>query len=77
MTYEPEFYPIIQPVDEVYEADEKGELIKKEVHTVNTREPEYYEPEYEETVEHDTVMKMINGELREVTADDPEAEQRV
>lgn len=35
-------------------------------------EPEY-EPEYEEPVEHDTVMMMIDGELREVTADDPEA----
>lgn len=29
--YEPEFDPILPPVDEVYEADEKGELIKKEV----------------------------------------------
>ena len=36
-----------------------------------------YEPEYEEPVEHDTVMMMIDGELMEVTADDPEAEQRV
>ena len=36
-----------------------------------------YEPEYEETVEHDTVMMMIDGELKEVTGDDPEAEQRV
>lgn len=51
--YEPEFEPIIPPVDEVYE------------------------PEYEELVEHDTVMMMIDGELREVTADDFEAEQRV
>ena len=37
----------------------------------------YYEPEYEETVAHDTVMMMVGGELREVTADDTEAEQRV
>lgn len=51
--FEPEFEPIIPPVDEVYE------------------------PEYEESVEHDTVMIMIDGGLREVTADDPEAEQRV
>ena len=29
------------------------------------------EPEHEETVDHDTVMMMIDGELREVTADDP------
>ena len=36
-----------------------------------------YEPEYEETVERDTVMMMVDGELREVTADDTEAEQRV
>lgn len=35
------------------------------------------EPEHEEPVEHDTVMMMIDGELREVTADDFEAEQRV
>lgn len=35
------------------------------------------EPEYEETVEHDTVMIMAGNELVEVTADDPEAEQRV
>ena len=36
-----------------------------------------YEPEYEEEVMHDTVMMMVDGELREVTADDTEAEQRV
>lgn len=36
-----------------------------------------YEPEYEEMVAHDTVMMMVDGELREVTADDPEDEQRV
>ena len=36
-----------------------------------------YEPEYGETVEHDTVMMMVDGELTEVTADDTEAEQRV
>lgn len=32
----------------------------------------YYEPEYEEEVEHDTVMVMIDGKLVEVTGDDPE-----
>lgn len=31
-----------------------------------------YEPEYEEQVEHDTVMVMIDGKLTEVTQDDPE-----
>lgn len=36
-----------------------------------------YEPEYMEPVEHDTVMIMIDGELKEVTADDFETEQRV
>ena len=35
----------------------------------------YYEPEYEEKVEHDTVMVMIDGKMVEVTRDDPEAEQ--
>ena len=30
-----------------------------------------YEPEGQETVEHDTVMVMINGKLVEVTDDDP------
>jgi len=35
----------------------------------------YYEPEYEEQVEHDTVMVMIDGELVEVTEDDPETRQ--
>lgn len=29
--YEPEFEPIIPPVDEVYEADENGELKEVEV----------------------------------------------
>ena len=36
-----------------------------------------YEPEYEEEVMHDTVMMMVDGELREVTADDTEDGQRV
>lgn len=40
-------------------------------------EPDYFEPEHVEEVEHDTVMKMIDGKLVEVTADDPEEEQRV
>ena len=31
-----------------------------------------YEPEYEETVEHDTVMVMVDGKLVEVTSDDAE-----
>ena len=30
-----------------------------------------FEPEYEETVEHDTVMSMVDGKLVEVTDDDP------
>lgn len=34
-----------------------------------------YEPEYEEQVEHDTVMVMINGEWVEVTKDDSEIRQ--
>jgi len=29
-----------------------------------------YEPEYEESVDHDTVMVMVDGELTEVTGDD-------
>ena len=33
------------------------------------------EPEYEETVEHDTVMIMVGNELVEVTADDTEERQ--
>lgn len=36
----------------------------------------YYEPEYEEEVECDTVMVMVNGKLTEVTQDDPGAEQQ-
>lgn len=36
----------------------------------------YYEPEYEEGVECDTVMVMVNGKLTEVTQDDPETEQQ-
>lgn len=35
----------------------------------------YYEPEYEEEVEHDTVLVMVNGRLVEVTVDDPEIRQ--
>lgn len=34
-----------------------------------------YEPEYEEQVEHDTVMVMIDGKLVEVTKDDSEIRQ--
>jgi len=30
------------------------------------------EPEYEEAVEHDTVMVMVDGKLVEVTSDDAE-----
>lgn len=29
-----------------------------------------YEPEYEEEVQHDTVMEMTDGKLVEVTSDD-------
>ena len=36
----------------------------------------FYEPEYEEDVEHDTVMVLgPDGKLVEVTKDDPEAGQ--
>ncbi len=35
-----------------------------------------FEPEYEEKVEHDTVMVMIDGKLMEVTQDDPEIGQQ-
>lgn len=34
------------------------------------------EPEYQETVEHDVVLRMIDGELREVTEDDPEIREQ-
>ena len=34
-----------------------------------------YEPEAEEAVERDVVMELIDGDLREVTGDDSEAEQ--
>ncbi|MBQ7214324.1 MAG: hypothetical protein IJS25_07320 [Bacteroidales bacterium] len=34
-----------------------------------------HEPEYEEVVEHDTVMEMVEGELVEVSTDDPEIRQ--
>ena len=34
-----------------------------------------YEPEHEETVEHDTVMAMVDGKLVEVTDDDPEVRE--
>lgn len=37
-------------------------------------EPDYFEPEHIEDVEHDVVMTMIDGELREVSVNDPEAE---
>lgn len=33
------------------------------------KKPEF-EPEYEEVVDHDTVMEMIDGELTEVTPND-------
>lgn len=37
----------------------------------------YYEPEYEEHVEHDTVMVPgLDGKLVEVTKSDPEAGQQ-
>ena len=49
-------------------------LRKEEAKYFMSRKP-YYEPEYEEEVEHDTVMVMIDGKLVEVTSDDPEAQQ--
>lgn len=33
------------------------------------------EPAYEEDVEHDTVMAMVDGHWTEVTIDDPEVRQ--
>ena len=35
-----------------------------------------HEPEYEEPVEHDIVMKMVDGKLVEVTQDDPEVRKQ-
>ena len=35
-----------------------------------------HEPEYDESVEHDVVMKMIDGKLTEVTNDDSEIRQQ-
>lgn len=34
-----------------------------------------YEPEYDETVEYDIVMIMVDGKLTEVTADDLEVRE--
>lgn len=34
------------------------------------------EPEYQETVEHDVVLRMIDGEMTEVTDDDPEVREQ-
>jgi len=34
------------------------------------------EPEYQETVEHDVVLRMIDGEMTEVTQDDPEVREQ-
>ena len=34
-----------------------------------------HEPEYDEPVEHDVVMRMIDGKLTEVTKDDPEVRE--
>ena len=35
-----------------------------------------HEPEYDEPVEHDVVMRMIDGKLTEVTKDDPEVRKQ-
>lgn len=35
-----------------------------------------YEPESKETVEHDVVMRMIDGKLTEVTDHDPEIREQ-
>lgn len=35
-----------------------------------------HEPEYDEPVEHDVVMRMIDGKLTEVTDDDPEVREQ-
>ena len=34
------------------------------------------EPEYQESVEHDVVMRMVDGELTEVTQDGPEVREQ-
>lgn len=34
------------------------------------------EPEHQESVEHDVVMRMIDGRLTEVTMDDPEIREQ-
>lgn len=36
----------------------------------NIFEPDDFEPEYDEPVDKDTVMMIVNGELVEVTEDD-------
>ena len=36
----------------------------------------HMEPEYQESVEHDVVMKMIDGKLREVTDNDIEVRKQ-
>lgn len=34
------------------------------------------EPEYQEAVEHDVVMRRVDGEMQEVTEDDPEIREQ-
>ena len=36
----------------------------------------HLEPEYQEPVEHDVVMRRIDGKLTEVTGDDPEIREQ-
>lgn len=40
------------------------------------RKPPAHEGEYQENVEHDVVMRVIDGELTEVTGDDPEIREQ-
>ena len=45
-------------------------FIKERLHKPNL------EPEPQEAVEHDVVMRMIDGKLTEVTQDDPEIREQ-
>lgn len=40
------------------------------------RKPPAHEGEYQESVGHDVVMRMVDGKLMEVTDDDPEIREQ-
>ena len=46
-----------------------GRGLRHIVEWIGDRLHKHYEPEYEERVEHDTVMAMVDGKLVEVTGD--------